>query len=121
MSAQLAVEAEDKTIVTDHGYTLTSQASDFTITNVLLVPANSEVPIQLAGINRLQAVYVSSDQLFDVALKDDSLTSNGIYTGVYSNNYFRQFSTPTLFDRLLIKASTVDATIKITCVGLGNL
>jgi hypothetical protein len=121
VTSQLAVQAEDSTIVTTHNYNSQAQTSDYTFTNVLLVPANSEVSIPLPGINKIKALLITSDQVFDVSLIDDDTTSDPTYTGVFGNLYYRTFTAGVLYDRLVIKASTTETVIRLTVAGVETI
>lgn len=121
VTSQLTVQAEDSTIVTSHNYSLPAQTSDYTFTNVLLVPTNSEVAVQLPGINRMKSILITSEQVFDVSLMDDDTTADPTFTGILGSVYFRVFKDGEVFDRVLIKASTVETVIRLTVTGIETL
>lgn len=99
---------------------MTSQVADFTATNVLLVLANNEIEVQLPGTNRLVAINISSDNLFDVAVSQD-LAAQPIYSGMFGNSYARLIKDGGSLTTLKIKASTLDAVVKLSVVGLETL
>lgn len=122
----LNTSAVDAVVNTTNTFSLTSQSADYTSTNVILVPANSEVEIQLPGTNRLIAINVSSDQLFDVALSvdqrltdvDNPFYNTAVYSGMYGHSYGRLIKGGAALATLKIKASTQEAIVKLTVVGL---
>lgn len=113
----LATAASDTVISTTNTFSLGGQSADYTSTNVILVPANSEVDIQLPGTNKLLALNVSSDQLFDVALSN-GVDNLPIYSGMYGNSYARLIKGGATLTTLKVKASLEEAIVKLTVVGL---
>lgn len=108
-------------IATNNNFAISSQVVDYTSTNVLLVQANSEVDIQLPGINKIVAVNLSSDQLFDVALTLDG-GGQPVYSGMFGTSYARLIKDGAILSTFKIKASaTDDAIVKLSVVGLESL
>jgi len=119
-NVNLTATADDGIIATNNNYIISNQVGDLTSTNVLVVSANSEVQVQLTGMNKVVALNISSDNLFDVAISQD-LASQPVYSGVFGNSYARLIKDGAPLTLLNIKASTLDAVVKLSVVGLETL
>lgn len=119
-STTLTAEDANGVIATSNIFRLSNQLVDYTTTNAILVPALSEVEVQLPGTNSLVAVSISSDNLFDVALAKD-INNIPIYTGMFGHSYTRLIKEGAELTVLSIKASTIDAVVKLSVVGLETL
>jgi hypothetical protein len=116
----LTVTSDDNVIATNNVFTQTNKVADYVYTSVILVPALSEVEIQLPGTNKILAVSISSTKLFDVSFTVDN-TSQPIYTGLFGHSYGRYFTEGALLENLSIKASTEDAEVKLSVASLKTL